>query len=175
MQRALAPRARSVEGVGALVPLWQRLRPLAWQALPAWGAVSLLLVVALAIGDFILWQQVSQAQAKTSSPMRTIALSGTDAAPGAAATLVVGVEGGQGALVVDDLPPLHESREYQLWLLRDGQRTSGGVFSVDRHGYGVLRVSAPRPLREYTSFRVTIEPRGGSPSPTGPRVLGGDR
>ena len=55
-----------------------------------------------------------------------------------------------------------------------GQRTSGGVFSVYDEGYGVLKIDAPEPLISYQNVGITIEPAGGSPGPTGERVLGGD-
>lgn len=142
------------------------------RALPLWAAVSAVLVLALAVSNLFLWQQLNQLRAQA-GPMRTVALVGTEVAPGAAATLVVSADGRQGALVVDDMPPLEGGKQYQLWLIEDGRRTSGGVFSVDEHGYGMLWVSAPRPLSDYSSFGVTVEPAGGSPGPTGQRVLAG--
>ncbi len=169
-RRVIAQAHASRSGVRP--PQRHTVADLTQRALPVWGAVSLLLVVALAVSNFLLWQQLHQPKPQPAA-MRTVALVGTGAAPDAVATIVVGVDGDQGALVVDDLPPLAEGRQYQLWLIKDGQRTSGGVFSVDQDGYGVLWVSPPRPLVEYTSFGVTIEPKGGSPAPTGERVLGG--
>jgi anti-sigma-K factor RskA len=59
-----------------------------------------------------------------------------------------------------------------LWLIQDGQRTSGGVFSVSDEGYGSLWISSPEPLATYSAFGITIEPAGGSPGPTGDKVLG---
>jgi anti-sigma-K factor RskA len=70
---------------------------------------------------------------------------------------------------VDHLEPLGPDQQYQLWLIKDG-RISGGVFDVGDDGYGSLTVRAPDPLDSYT-FGVTVEPAGGSPGPTGPRVL----
>jgi anti-sigma-K factor RskA len=69
---------------------------------------------------------------------------------------------------------LGSDQQYQLWLVLDDERTSGGVFSVDYYGYGAMVIHAPRPLNEYTSFGVTVEPAGGSPAPTGEKVLGGE-
>jgi anti-sigma-K factor RskA len=104
--------------------------------------------------------------------MRTINLVGTEKAPQATGLLVMSVDGERGTLVVDGLTPLGEDQEYQLWLIQDGQRTSGGVFSVNRKGYGSLWVSSPQPLSTYSGFGITIEPAGGSPGPTGDKVLG---
>jgi anti-sigma-K factor RskA len=98
----------------------------------------------------------------------------TDAAPKATGKLLISMDGEYGTLVVDGLPPLDAGHQYQLWLIRDGQRTSGGLLTVNAHGYGVLEISAPEPLVRYPSLGVTIEPMGGSPGPTGEKVLGGD-
>jgi anti-sigma-K factor RskA len=74
---------------------------------------------------------------------------------------------------VDGLPSLDEEHEYQLWLIRDGERTSGAIFSTDENSYGGTRIRAPLSLLEYSSVGITIEPAGGSQQPTGERVLGG--
>jgi anti-sigma-K factor RskA len=47
------------------------------------------------------------------------------------------------------------------------------VFSTDEKSYGGTRIRAPRSLLDYSEVGITIEPAGGSPQPTGPRVLGG--
>jgi anti-sigma-K factor RskA len=76
-------------------------------------------------------------------------------------------------LIVNRLPPLPEDHEYQVWLIRQGERTSGGVFRVDRGGFGWLSINAPARLGEFQAVGITPEPTGGSPGPTGERVLGG--
>jgi len=76
-------------------------------------------------------------------------------------------------LMAQNLPDLDKDHQYQLWLIRDGQRTSGGVFSLSDANEGRLQVFAPGSLLFYDSFGVTIEPAGGSPDPTGEKVLGG--
>jgi anti-sigma-K factor RskA len=88
--------------------------------------------------------------------------------------LVINQEGTLGTLVVNGLTKLDPSQQYQIWLIKDGIRTSGGVFSVFGSGYGYLYIRSPEPLGSYTSFGVTIEPKGGSPGPTGDKVLGGN-
>lgn len=138
---------------------------------PAWAAAGLLLIVALLAGNLWLWQQVRQLSRPTT--LRTVALAGTEAAPTARGLIVISVDGEHGTLVVDGLPQLGPEQEYQLWLIKDGQRDSGAVFAVDEDGYGSKWVKAPRPLAYYSAFGVSIEPAGGSPAPTGARVLGG--
>ncbi len=151
---------------------WEQLTQLWLRAAPAWGMVSLALIVVLAVANLTLRQQVDDSRSG-SSGMRVVIFDGTDMAPGATGTLVISENGEYGTLVVDGLPPLDAAHQYQLWLIKDGQRTNGGVFSVSSEGYGALEVSSPAPLASYPAFGVTIEPAGGSPGPTGDKVLGG--
>ncbi|HUE75412.1 MAG TPA: anti-sigma factor [Chloroflexota bacterium] len=76
-------------------------------------------------------------------------------------------------LIVNRLPPLPEDRVYQVWLIRNGERTSGGWFRVDGDGFGWLKIDAPARLSEFQGVGITPEPPGGSAEPTGSRVLGG--
>lgn len=142
---------------------------------PAWGALSLILILVLATSNALLWYQVNQLRASSEqTPMQVVTLLGTEIVPQASGLIVISRDGRHGTLVVDDLPALDESREYQLWLIRDGQRISGGVFSVSPDGYANQWIGAPEPLTDYSAFGVTIEPAGGSLGPTGDKVLGGE-
>lgn len=140
-------------------------------ASPAWGLASLALVILLFASNILLWRQVTQLQEPA---LQTISMSGTDAAPGATGLIVVSVDGEHGTLVVDGLPALGDDQQYQLWLIRGDHRDSGAVFSVSNSGYGSVWVNATDPLISYPAFGVTIEPEGGSPGPTGLKVLGGE-
>jgi anti-sigma-K factor RskA len=160
--RAAEPRPSWWE---QLMGLWQRVAP-------AWGVVSLLLILALAVGNLMSRQQVDEHKTLPGG-MRVVSLAGTEVVPAATGMLVISGDGEYGTLVVDGLPALDEAQQYQLWLIKDGQRTSGGVFSVNPEGYGTLWISSPGPLSSYPSFGITIEPAGGSPGPTGAKVLGG--
>ena len=176
LKRRLMDRAQPpgpVASTPARQPLWQPLAALMQRTTPAWGLAGFVLIVALAASNVWLWQRLNRLPGVSQPvPLRTIALAGTQAAPQATGLLVVSVDGEHGTLVVDGLPYLDPERQYQLWLIRDGQRTSGGVFSVDPEGYGSLWISSPQPLSSYSAFGITIEPAGGSPGPTGTKVLG---
>ncbi len=153
---------------------WQRWTNLMQRTTPVWGLVSLFLILVLAVGNLLLWQRVNQVETTThAQAMRTVTLSGTQAVPGAAGLIIISLDGRHGTLVVDDLPRLDPEQQYQLWLIQDGQRTSGAVFSVSQDGYGSVWVSSPQPLSSYSAFGITIEPAGGSLGPTGDKVLGG--
>ena len=59
-------------------------------------------------------------------------------------------------------------KDYQLWAVGNGARTSLGVIRPNEVGTSVLRVQdAGDPERLY-SLEVSLEPKGGSPTPTGP-------
>jgi anti-sigma-K factor RskA len=147
---------------------WDRLRELFRRTAPTWGLASALLVVVLLASNLVLLQRV-----EPSNAMDTIILSGTDTYPDGVGIIVVGVHGDEGALVVDSLASLDIAHQYQLWLIKDGERSSGGVFSVDEDGYAVIWLESEEPLVNYEAFGVTIEPAGGSHGPTGDKVLGG--
>ncbi len=104
---------------------------------------------------------------------RTVVLRGDAPAPGGVGTLILAPDRPEAVLIVDGLPSPPAGKIYQLWLIRNGQRDSGGLFTVDAGGRGVLVVRAPRPLANYQAVGVTAEPVGGSPGPTSPRVIGG--
>lgn len=74
------------------------------------------------------------------------------------------------------LDPLESGQEYQAWLVRpDGSRVSGGVFAADPNSLFTSAVlNTPGPVGEFSGLGVTVEPAGGSLTPTGPRVLSAD-
>ena len=141
---------------------------------PAGGLLALLLVLGLAASNLMLWQRLNHLEMITGPlGMRAVALENTAAASQASGFVIISADGGEGVLVVDELPSLDVEHEYQLWLENDGGHTSGAVFSVDENGYRGMRIEAPQTLLAYSSVRVTIEPAGGSAGPSGETVLGG--
>jgi anti-sigma-K factor RskA len=148
------------------------LRPL----LPIWSVVSLVLVLSLSAANLVQSQQVkelSQQSANVYTEFHIVPLNGTSAAPQALGIMIISDNGLSGSLNVDGLPPLDAGHQYQLWLVQEGRRTNGGVFSVSPGGYGTLKINSSRSLIDYNSIGITIEPAGGSPGPTGDKVLGG--
>lgn len=99
-----------------------------------------------------------------------------DGYDGAVANGVVYVQPGSkvALLCVYSMPRLEPGKTYQAWLVRDAQRVSAGTFDVNRDGYGVLIINAETPVTEYQQVGITVEPAGGSPGPTTPRMMGGE-
>lgn len=159
------------------IPWLQRIIPVAAQGpvrRPLWQLATVALIVAVIATNFLWWQQLNRVQAPpVPGEMLAISLTGTSAVPDAAGFLMVSSDGLSGAIVVDEFPIIGEEQAYQLWLIRDGQRDSAAVFSVDELGYGGARVRAPQSLFVYDSAEITLEPAEGSPYPTGERILEG--
>lgn len=142
--------------------------------IPIGGLIGALLIFLLLASNLLLWQRLNNLEV-LSGPMgmRAITLQNTESAPDASGFVIISSDGLEGVLVVDELPALDADYEYQLWLEKNGGITSGAVFPVDETGYRGLRIEAPQSLLSYSSVRVTIEPVGGSDSPTGDTVLNG--
>jgi anti-sigma-K factor RskA len=175
VKRALMERAIG-EGRARELP---EKRPAWWERwgrklAPATAAIGLVLILILGVSNLFLWRQVRELRAAQNTELRTVALHGTDAMPSSTGVIILSLDGRWGTLVVDRLEPLNENQDYQLWLIRDGERDDGGVVIVNPEGYGWVYIHSPEPLASYTAFGVTIEPKGGSPGPTGEKVLGGD-
>jgi anti-sigma-K factor RskA len=162
---------QGVSPASARPTFWQKLAQSLWRPLPALGIV---LIVILALGNLILWRQLSGSNPQAVNSMRVVALANTENSPGAVGTLVMDPRGHYGTLVVDNLAPLSPGQQYQVWLTKGDSRTSGGLFSVNYEGYASLEITAPLPLASYDAIGISIEPSGGSADPTGLRVMGVD-
>jgi anti-sigma-K factor RskA len=145
-----------------------------FKTIPTWGWGAAVVILLLGFSNLLLWNRLSGLDGSNAPTFITVQMAGTEAAPNATGMLVLSKNGEYGTLIVDGLPFVDESKEYQLWLIEDGQRTSGGLFSVSEEGYGYLEVSSQKPLIRYSEFGITAEPAGGSEGPTGEKVLGGE-
>ena len=173
IMRAVGDRSARQDAPGPRSPALQpaRKRGSPW---PALTGIAAAVALVLGAGNLLQWSGVLSPAARGMPPrLSTAVLAGTGSAPEAYGTIVLDPKDNKGVLAVTGLPVLDPGRQYQLWLIRDGQRRSAGVFSPDAEGYGALLLTVPVDFRDFQSFGVSIEPRGGSPSPTGPRVLSG--
>lgn len=159
---------------------------------PAFAALALLLAIGLGIWNFSTQNQLSQQIAQDQKLLAQLArerdqvssvmaygqgqpreLQGTEVAARSSGRLYGKADQTSFLLAVHNLPRLEQGKTYQVWLVTaSGERISGGTFSLDSQGYGWIVVTPPKPLNEYRSVGITIEPDGGSPGPTGPRVMG---
>lgn len=161
-------------------------RPGRWRdRLLALGLVAALVLSAFALVQaFAMRQQVDRLQRWATdeyelwdfvlSPNLVIRpLRATEAAPGAYGRLLHIPGRERAVLVVSRLPQLGGGQVYQAWLRRDGERMSVGTFQTDEWGRARLFFELPPDFNTYQEMGVTIEPAGGSPTATGPKVLAG--
>ncbi|MBI3944125.1 MAG: anti-sigma factor [Chloroflexi bacterium] len=151
------------------------------------GAIAALLLL---MNGVLLWQlnqtqqQVQQATTQSQqlrnliSEMsqqgsRTVVLQAEpNVAPDGKAAVIINPETTEAYLLVQSLPKLPQGRVYQIWLNDGKNRISGGLFTVDANGQAIVKIVAPNPLGNYRVLGITVEPDGGSPGPTSPRVIG---
>jgi len=69
------------------------------------------------------------------------------------------------------LPALPASRVYQLWTITGTAASSAGLLATDGRGGASLAIALPPDAPRPDALGVTIEPAGGSPSPTLPIVM----
>jgi anti-sigma-K factor RskA len=79
----------------------------------------------------------------------------------------------QGTLVyTGQLGALPPDKSYQLWLVpAEGSPISAGVFTPDASGNSTVLLPQLGTGISAKAFAVTVEPAGGVPAPTGPKVL----
>lgn len=139
---------------------------------PGWAFAGVTIIFFLAIGNIVqLYSFHSLKVGEINQEMVILKMQGTTNAPKADGTLVVGLNPKEGVLVVSDLPVPIRGSEYQLWLMKNGLAANGGVFSVTPNGYAVVKVVSSESLLAIDSFRITLEPIGGSPNPTGRQFM----
>jgi len=89
----------------------------------------------------------------------------------------VDAETGEGAVVLSGVQPLAGDKVYELWALRGSAPPEpAGLLAVAGQAVPSVYVTQVAKLErptDVTGFAVSIEPKGGSKSPTGPIVLVG--
>jgi anti-sigma-K factor RskA len=102
---------------------------------------------------------------------KVMELNGTVAAPGASAKLAYD-QSGHAMVMTSGLPTPPAGKEYQLWfIVADKPPLRGKTFSTDSHGKGMMEDQLPDVALKSAAFAVTLEPQGGSASPTMPMYL----
>jgi hypothetical protein len=103
-------------------------------------------------------------------------LKGLEGNPAARAKLLWNPGTKQGILWVSGLPPLPLEKSYELWAFVGDQPVPAGTFDAKSDVPTVIPISKQESLSETpVKFAVSVEPKGGVPSPTGAIVLVGER
>ena len=93
----------------------------------------------------------------------TIILKGTDKVPLARANIHFNIETQKSYLDIINLPEPPSDKQYQLWAIVDGVPTDMGVFEIKTDSTNLQEVPF---IANASAFAVTLEQRGGSPTPT---------
>lgn len=113
-------------------------------------------------------QEKQKALILISSPgSRMAELTPTAMAPGAIAKIAYD-KTGHAMLMAQGLPAAPAGKEYQLWfIVADKPPMPGKSFAINRGGDGVMEDQVPAVAMNSAVFAITLEPKGGVPSPTG--------
>ena len=96
---------------------------------------------------------------------KVVDMNGMEIAPQSFATVYWNPNTKQVMLNVDNLPMPPADKQYQLWALKDGKPIDAGVFEMKPGAGGEMHMM-PVQIPEADAFAVTLEKKGGSPTPT---------
>jgi hypothetical protein len=102
-----------------------------------------------------------------------VLMSGTESVPAGYGKIVWNPAARAAIVQVANLPVNPPDNTYQLWIIQNQQPVSAGVFSVrdEREGYfNIVTLDIPD-RTAIDGFTVTLEPKGGSPQPSGTMYL----
>ena len=112
--------------------------------------------------DSILKQIVAEQKVVKDPNVTVVNMVGTTAAPKSSANIYWDSTSANVYLVVKNMPNLPSDKQYQLWALIDGKPKDLGVFDASDNKV-ILQM---KNTQKAQAFAITIEQKGGSPSPT---------
>lgn len=154
----------------------RRRRP-RWQL--ALSAAMILVVLIGTILNYRMWEDRRETAAALPDAPATITklvpLQAEDAGGGSYGIACIVEQGASAQLVVYVFGAKATVGEqaYQVWLIKDGARTSGGTFRVGEDGIGVLAAPISGGSPAFDAVGITLEPDAGGMSPRGSRVFSG--
>lgn len=96
-----------------------------------------------------------------STAFRKVVMKGTAGEPNALASVYWNASTEEVFLSIQNLKEISKDHQFQLWAIVDGKPVDAGVFDA---GYaGLLKMKS---INRASAFAITVEPRGGKPSPT---------
>lgn len=159
------------------IPVWKGWFTSPWHIRPLWRNTFVVLMVLLILGNITLWQKVTNLESLNPSSqlgkmVNVVLMAGTENAPSVTGYLIHNQISQQTQLVIENLPPTADGQQYQLWLIQDGQRHSGAVFSSAPNQIHWITVHHYLAFSQFDDFGITLEPYGGSSEPTGHKFVG---
>jgi hypothetical protein len=136
-----------------------------------WAAAAVALIMAVAFGAWG-WYESSQIAQLRSDVMfithadRAIWLQGTAQDPDARGYLFVNEAQGRALLTIVGLNPAPLDQVYQMWIMTGSGTSSAGTFAVRSGHWGRFYIDLAPQGTQFTSLAITLEPKGGSSTPT---------
>lgn len=112
--------------------------------------------------DAILQQIIAEQKVFKDSNVTVVSMEGTKVAPRSSANVYWDSTNSSVFLVVKNMPKLPTDQQYQLWALIDGKPKDLGVFDSEQEKL-ILKMKG---TQKAEAFAITIEKKGGNPSPT---------
>lgn len=94
--------------------------------------------------------------------MKPVKMTGTPAQPASLATVYWNTRSKDVYLLVNNLPAPAEGKQYQLWAIVDGKPVDAGMVEINTANTVLKMHNMP----SAQAFAITLEKKGGSPSPT---------
>ena len=154
-----------------------------WRSFGSLGAMAaVVLITALIVGLVVLWRENGAikedlarknefVQLATTPGAKVSELKGVDLGSGATASLAYD-KTGHAMLIAEKLPSVPGGKAYQLWfIVGKNPPMPGKTFSPNDAGKGVLKEQMPKEALDSVIFAITLEPEGGSSTPTSPVYL----
>jgi len=137
-----------------------------WRLFGSGGLAAAAVLALVTIGMFV-WNAALQEENQTLQGelqgLRTYTLEGTGAAQEVRGEVVrLGDE--RAVLVAEDLPSPPEGETYEAWILREDVPEPAGLFEPDDAGVAAAPIEGS--IEDADAVAVTVEPSGGSSSPT---------
>ena len=154
-----------------------------WRSFGSLGAMAAaVLFTVLIVGLVVLWRQNSAYRSElakskefvelVTSPGTVVTeLTATNAGGGATARIAFD-QSGHAILLARKLPSIPPGKAYQLWyIVGNKPPIPGKTFVPDSSGQGMLKEQVSTDTLNSSTFAITVEPDGGSTTPTSPIYL----
>ena len=158
--------AQPAENTGGRRPLAGLRRLFTPGGLAAGAAVAV--AVALLSWNVLLQSELREQQSELQAFRNDTRVEQAYTLNGAGEGMVLRFQDHEAVLMADDLPPVPDNMEYQIWCITDEKAIPAGTFRPDE---GPVAANIQSPISRVDTVAVTMEPAGGSPEPTSDPLL----
>lgn len=162
---------RQPTGVGEAAPVIElasrrSVAPMRW--LP-WSLAAML---AVALAASLLWNASLRDELDQRMAAKMLPIAATGPATGTTGEVVMLGDDGTALLSLEGLPELDPGMVYQVWLIADGPPQPNVTFVPSTGGNASVAVSGD--VERFALLAITVEPAGGSATPTSDPIISSD-